>query len=83
MGRYKVINILGICQKLKILWHFEIFVNTGPHGAGNFQNAIPVFVLILAKLYEDIGHVGWHGGIQAFTSTFLGNQISFNNFMVL
>ncbi len=28
-----------MCQKLKILWHFEIF-NTGPYGAGNFETLL-------------------------------------------
>ncbi len=37
MGEYKVMDILAICQKLKNLWHFQIFVNTGPYGAGNFK----------------------------------------------
>ncbi len=37
MGEYKVLDILAICQNLKILWHFEIFVNIGPYGAGNFK----------------------------------------------
>ncbi len=23
IGEYKVMNILAICQKLKVLWHFE------------------------------------------------------------
>ncbi len=30
-------DILKICPKLKTVWHFEIFVNTGPCGAGNFK----------------------------------------------
>ncbi len=35
-----VINVLAICQILNILWHFEIFVDTGPYeGGARFQNA--------------------------------------------
>ncbi len=30
-------RVLAICQKLKMLWHFEIFVNSEPYGAGNFK----------------------------------------------
>ncbi len=33
MQEYKVLNVPKI---QKVLWHFEIFVNTGPYGAGNF-----------------------------------------------
>ncbi len=29
---YKVINVLVICHKIKMLWHFETFVNTGTYG---------------------------------------------------
>ena len=32
-GLIWVISVLTICQKLKILWHFEIFINTGLYGA--------------------------------------------------
>ncbi len=36
-GWYRLLHFWAICQKLKILWHFEIFLNTGPYGAGNFK----------------------------------------------
>ncbi len=29
MGQYRLLLFLTICQKSKILWHFEIFHNTG------------------------------------------------------
>ncbi len=32
-----LLPVWAIYQKLKILWHFEIFLNTGPYGAGNFK----------------------------------------------
>ena len=35
--KYSVLHFWVICQKLKILWHFEIFVNTGPYEAVNFK----------------------------------------------
>ena len=43
----------AIRQKLKILWHFEIFVNTGPYWAGNFKALLllHIFDPIWAKLY--------------------------------
>ena len=41
----KVTDVLVICSKLNILWHFEIFVSTGPYGAGNFKTTPPaVFI---------------------------------------
>ncbi len=42
-------DILAICEKLKMLWHFEIFVNTGPSGAGNIQNATRPMVFIRSE----------------------------------
>ena len=42
-------DILAICQKLKILWQFEIFVNTGQYGAGNFKTLL-LTVLIRCEL---------------------------------
>ncbi len=30
-GEYKLLPFLAI-PKIKILWHFEIFINTGPYG---------------------------------------------------
>ncbi len=40
---YKGINILDICQKLKILWHFDIFFNTGPYESVNFKTILLQF----------------------------------------
>ncbi len=36
----QTITFLAICQRLKILWHFETFINTGTYGAGNFTNVV-------------------------------------------
>ncbi len=61
MGQYRLL-LLGICQKLRILWHFEIFANTGPYGAGDFK-MLPLLQfssVISLKLYED---TGYHAGI--------------------
>ncbi len=38
---------LAICQKLNILWHFGIFVNTGSYGARNFK-------MLLLQLSSDL-----------------------------
>ncbi len=40
MGEYTVMDIVAIYEKLKILWHFDFFVNTGPYGAGNFKTLL-------------------------------------------
>ena len=44
MREYKLLLLLAIYQKLKILWHFQIFVNTGPHGAGNSKTLLLQFI---------------------------------------
>ncbi len=31
---------LTFCQKIKLLWHFETFLNTGPYGVGHFKTHI-------------------------------------------
>ena len=67
-GEYMLLAFLALCQKLQIWWHSEIFVNTGPYGAGNFKVLLLLHPMSL-KLYEDIGY---HGRIQAVT--FLGSQ---------
>ncbi len=46
MGEYRLLLSLVICQKLKMFWHFEFFVNTGPYGTGNFKNAAPPTLFI-------------------------------------
>ncbi len=66
MEEYSLLYV-AIWQKLKLLWHFEFFVNTGPYGAGDLLLSY-IFHLISAKLYEDIAY---HGRINALT--FLGN----------
>ena len=46
IGEYRLLLFfffLAICQKLKIVWYFEIFVNTGPYGAGNFKTLLLQF----------------------------------------
>ncbi len=67
-----------MCQKLKLLWHFEVFVNTGPYGAENFKTLLVLQFSSDVKLYEDIGR---HSGIQAIT--FLGKRPIFINFVAL
>ncbi len=37
MREHRLCLFGAMCQKLKILWHFEIFVNAGPYGAGNLK----------------------------------------------
>ncbi len=64
MGEYRLLMFLTICRKLNILWHFEVFVNTGPYGL-QIQNDTPT-VFIVFFVYEDIGY---RGGIQAITIT--------------
>ncbi len=80
-GGMQTITLFGHLPHFKILWEFEIFVNTGPcmgleilkrYSSYNFH-------LISAKLYDD---TGYHGGIQA-NVTFLGNQPSFYIFAAL
>ena len=46
MGEYSYYFFLAICKILKILWHFEIFLNIGPYIWGwKFQSATPtVFI---------------------------------------
>ncbi len=52
-GGIKIINILAICQKLKILWHFEICIYAGPYGAGNFK------MLLLLQCWSDLSQTLW------------------------
>ncbi len=83
IGEYRLLLFLVICQKLKILWHCEIFVNKGLYACINMGLEISnrssySFLPMSTKLYEDIGY---HGGIQP--STFLGNWPSFKNFVAL
>ncbi len=70
---------LAICQKLKILWHFEIFLTQDYIGLEiskrySSHNFHPMSV----KRYEDIGY---YGGIQAMIS--LGNRPIFKYFLTL
>ncbi len=66
MGKYNY--FFGDLPKLKVLWYFEIFVNTGPYGAGSFDcYSSYSFQQISAKLYEDIGYHADHGRTQAIT----------------
>ena len=54
-GLIQAISFLAICQQLKLLWHLEIFLNTGPCGAGiSKRYSSQSFLLMSAKLYEDI-----------------------------
>ena len=39
--------------KFKHLWHFEIFVNTEPYGAGNYKT------LLLLQFSSDLGQTLW------------------------
>ncbi len=36
----RLLLFLATCQKLQKLWHFEICVNTGPYGPGNFKTLL-------------------------------------------
>ncbi len=71
-GGVKDINFCDT-KKIIILWHFEIFVNTGPYGGLKISKRCSSysFHLMSAHGSEDIGY---HEGIQAVT--FLSNQIS-------
>ncbi len=42
MGQYRLFH----CQTFKKLWHFKIFLNTGPYAAGNFKSAISPTIFI-------------------------------------
>ncbi len=43
-------DVLAIDQKLKILWHFEVFVNTGTNGTGNLKKLLLLqFLSILSQ----------------------------------
>ena len=66
---------LTICQRGKILWHFDIFVNTAIWG-WKFQNATPptVFTSYQPNFMRTLGY---YGAIQAIT--FLANPPSFKN----
>ncbi len=47
------INVLEICQTLKLLWHFDFFVNTGPYGSGNFK------MLLLLQFWSHLSQTLW------------------------
>ena len=47
------VSFLAIYQKLKILWHFEIFLNAGAYGAGNFKT------LLLLQFSSDGSQTLW------------------------
>ena len=47
-GGIQAITFVAICQKLKILSYFEIFVKTGPYRAGNFK------MLLLLQFSSDV-----------------------------
>ena len=49
----QAVTVLAICQNLKILWRFEIFVNTEPYGTGNFKT------LLLRQFSCDLGQTLW------------------------
>ena len=51
-GEYRLLPFLAICQKLKMLWHFEIFVNTEPYGAGNFK-------ALLLQFSSNVNQTSW------------------------
>ncbi len=69
-GGIQVITFFDDLPKLNILCHFEIFVNTGPYGAGNFKTLLLLQFSsnVNQTLWEDIGN---HGRMQAVS--FLGN----------
>ncbi len=45
MGEYKIINVLTICQKLKMLWYFEIFCYHRTTWGWKFQNPTPTILI--------------------------------------
>ena len=72
-------SICSICPKLPKWWHFGIFLNTGPCGAGNFKTLLlQQFSSDPIQTYENIAY---HRGVQHIT--LLGNQPSLTKFMVL
>ena len=78
-GGCRLLPFLVICQKLKILWHFENFVNTGPYGAGNFK------ALLLLQFASNFNQTLW-GHWLPWENTgcyFLGNWPILNKFVTL
>ncbi len=76
-------NAVVICQILKVLLHFEIFLNTGPHGAGKvkryfFKFYSAVFIQFYPNDSEDNDN---NVGIQPVP--FLGNGQSFKKLHLL
>ena len=70
---------MGDLPNLKKIWQFQIFVNTGPHGAGNFKKLLlPQFSSNLSLTYENIAY---RGGILAIT--LLGSWLSFKKLVTL
>ncbi len=56
MREYRLITFLAICQKLKILWRFEIFLTHNNIGLEISKRYSPYsFHPMSDKLYEDIG----------------------------
>ena len=41
MREYSLLLFWRSAKKLKKVWHFEIFLNTGPYAAGNFKVLFP------------------------------------------
>ncbi len=67
---------LAICQILKSLRHFEIFVNTGPHGAKNFKTLL--LLQFSSNLYDSC-----HGGICFYFSWQTARFFFFFNFVAI
>ena len=64
----QAVTFLAKCQELQKLWHFEIFLNTGPYAAIIFKVLfLPHLPWSPSKLYDNIGYHGentamrtWH-----------------------
>ncbi len=72
MGKPKIWNILKTADRRpkriidhrakQKLWHFEIFLNTGPYAAGNFKvQFLPQFSLEPIQTLIDYDNIGDHG----------------------
>ncbi len=66
MGKYRImLRFWSICQNFQILWHFEFFVNRGPHGTGNFKTLLLQFSPDLSQTV--LGHwLSWRNAGSYF-----------------
>ncbi len=57
-GENRLLRFLMIRQNLKMLWHFALFVNTGPYGAGNFQTLLLIQVSSDVNQTKTLANIG-------------------------